>query len=296
MRQPGDHELMTTREIADYLRLKERKIYDLVANGDIPHVRVSGKILFPRSLIETWLIQNTQYAPGAQTLREPPLVVAGSHDPLLEWALAESNAGLPALFESSLDGLRRLQHGEATAAGIHLREDAGYNCEHVSQMLAGRPVVVVEWAMRTQGILVAPDNPFAIRQVRDLKHRRVMVRQKSAGSFVLLQHVLSTASLSLDDIDIPEHSAKSETELALAIANGQADAGVGLQAMAHRHGLGFVPLTEERYDLVVWRRAWFEPAFQKLMSFAGTAALRNKATELTGYDVSGMGKVHLNGP
>ena len=60
------HELMTTREIADYLRLKERKIYDLVSSGDIPHLRVSGKILFPRPLIQTWLMRNTQYSGGAE--------------------------------------------------------------------------------------------------------------------------------------------------------------------------------------------------------------------------------------
>ena len=107
---------MTTREIADHLRLKERKIYDLVSSGDIPHVRVSGKILFPRALIQTWLMRNTQYAGGADVLHEPHPVMAGSHDPLLEWALAESGAGLPALFESSLDGIRRLQKGEAIAA------------------------------------------------------------------------------------------------------------------------------------------------------------------------------------
>ena len=86
--------MLTTREVADYLRLKERKIYDLVASNDIPHVRVTGKILFPRSLIDTWLLNNTQYGPGAELLRQPAMVVAGSHDPLLEWALMESGAGL----------------------------------------------------------------------------------------------------------------------------------------------------------------------------------------------------------
>lgn len=298
MRQTAgdDHELLTTKEVAEYLRLKERKIYDLVAGNDIPHVRVTGKLLFPRALVDTWLLNNTQYGPGADILRQPALVVAGSHDPLLEWALMESGAGLPSLFESSLDGLARIQRGEACAAGVHLRETGGYNCEHVRRQLPGLPVVVVEWAVRTQGVLVTPGNPLGIRQVSDLRHRRVMPRQRSAGSFVLLSHVLGEAGLGLDDVEIIEQTAKSESELAAAIADGRADAGVGLQAMAHRFGLGFVPLAEERYDLVVWRRAWFEPALQTLMNFARSSGFLDRAAHLTGYDVSGAGTVHLNGP
>jgi excisionase family DNA binding protein len=294
--EAGGHELLTTKEIADFLRLKERKIYDLVSSDDIPHVRVSGKILFPRALIQTWLMRNTQYAGGAQLLHEPPMVMAGSHDPLLEWALAESGAGLPTLFDSSLDGIKRLQKGEAIAAGVHLRESNGYNREHVERELRDQPVVLIEWAMRTQGLLVAAGNPLAIRQVSDLQNRRVMLRQRSAGSFVLLEYVLGAAGLSLANVEIAGQPAKSESELALAIANGRADAGLGLEAMARRHGLGFVPLAEERYDIVVWRRAWFRPEMQKLMQFANSAAFRNQADELGGYSLTSAGTVHYNGP
>ena len=292
----GDRELLTTSEIAEHLRLKERKIYDLVSSGDIPHVRVSGKILFPRALIQTWLMRNTQYAGGSQLLHEPPMVMAGSHDPLLEWALAESGAGLPSLFDSSLDGIKRLQRGEAIAAGLHVREANGYNREHVERELRDQPVVLIEWALRTQGLLVAAGNPLAIRQVNDLQDRRVMLRQRSAGSYVLLEHVLSSAGMFWDHIEIAGQTAKSESELALAIANGRADAGLGLEAMARRYGLGFVPLAEERYDIVIWRRAWFKPEMQKLMQFANTAAFRAHAQELGGYSLTGAGSVHYNGP
>ena len=292
----GDRELMTTKEIADYLRLKERKIYDLVSAGDIPHVRVSGKILFPRSLIHTWLRRHTDYAGGAHVLQEPRMVMAGSHDPLLEWALGESGADLPSLFDSSLDGIRRLQRGDAAAAGIHLREDNGYNQQHVERELRDQPVVLVEWALRTQGLLVAAGNPLAIRQVLDLQGRRVMLRQRSAGSYVLLEHILKSAGMSFSDVEIAPQTAKSESELALAIANGRADAGLGLEAMARRHGLGFVALAEERYDLVVWRRSWFQPPLQRLMQFASTSTFRDRAAELGGYSLTSAGTVHFNGP
>ena len=45
-------ELMTTREVAEYLRIKERKVYELVSARRIPCSRVAGKWLFPLALID----------------------------------------------------------------------------------------------------------------------------------------------------------------------------------------------------------------------------------------------------
>ena len=65
-------EYLTTREVADLIRLKERKVYDLVATGAIPCVRVTGKLLFPRSLIEAWLARHAEYGGGAGDAAAPP--------------------------------------------------------------------------------------------------------------------------------------------------------------------------------------------------------------------------------
>ena len=52
-------EMMTTREVADYLRIKERKVYELVSARAIPCTRVTGKWLFPKHLIDGWLLEGT---------------------------------------------------------------------------------------------------------------------------------------------------------------------------------------------------------------------------------------------
>jgi molybdate-binding protein len=65
--------------------------------------------------------------------------------------------------------------------------------------------------------------------------------------------------------------------------------------MAQRLRLGFVPVIRERFDLLVDRAAWFDPPLQRLVGFCRSDAFRNKATELTGYDISGFGTVHFNG-
>jgi len=295
------HNYLTTREVADLLRLKERKVYDLVASGEIPCVRVTGKLLFPRDLIEAWLARNLEFKDGVESLRDRPPIAAGSHDPLLDWALREAETELAVSFGGSLDGLRRMAKGDAVLAGIHLADEgvdlgAAWNVGHVRRQLAGQPVVLIEWARRRQGLIVAPENPLGLSAVSQLKRRTVIGRQREAGAFVLLSRMLEDAGMKLSELKLIPAPARTEADVAAAVAAGQADAGVAIEAVANQYRLGFVPLIEERYDLVIWRRSVFEPAIQKLFALARTEAFHERARALGGYDVTGTGTVHYNGP
>jgi putative molybdopterin biosynthesis protein len=292
-RGEGDAELLTTREVAALLRIKERKVYDLVASGEIPHVRVTGKLLFPRALLDAWLLRHSE---SRVTPRTWPDIVAGSHDPLLDWALRESGAGLATFFDGSLDGLDRIARGDAIAAGLHLIEGDTWNIGHIERRLAGEPVVLIEWARREQGLILPPGNPLGIRGPGELAGRRLIPRQRAAGSFLLLQQLLATAGLSLDAVDLVDPPARTHADVAVAIANGKAEVGLGLAAMARQFRLDFVPLVQERYDLLIWRRAFFEPPPQRLLAFCRTDTFAAKARELGGYDIEGFGRVHYNGP
>ena len=289
----GDAELLTTREVAALLRIKERKVYDLVAAGEIPHVRVTGKLLFPRALLDAWLLRHSEAHAAS---RAWPDIVAGSHDPLLDWALRESGAGLATFFDGSLDGLERAASGDAIAAGLHLVEHEGWNVGHIERRLAGEPVVLLEWAHREQGLILPPGNPAGIDGPAGLKGRRLIPRQREAGSFLLLQRLLEAEGLSLDALEVASPPARTEADVAIAVADGKAEVGLGLAAMARQFRLGFVPLVRERYDLLVWRRAYFEPPLQRLLAFCRTSAFAAKAGDLCGYDISGFGRVHYNGP
>jgi putative molybdopterin biosynthesis protein len=288
-----DAELLTTREVAGLLRIKERKVYDLVASGEIPHVRVTGKLLFPRALLDAWLLRHSesQAAP-----RSWPNIVAGSHDPLLDWALRESGAGLATFFDGSLDGLERVARGDAIAAGLHLIEGDRWNVGHIERRLAGEPVVLIEWGRREQGLILPPGNPADIHGPGDLEGRRLIPRQREAGSFLLLQQLLEAQGLSLDALELVDPPARTEADVAIAVADGKAEVGLGLAAMARQFRLGFVPLVRERYDLLIWRRAYFEPPLQRLWAFCRSAPFAAKVRDLDGYDVGGFGRVHYNGP
>lgn len=290
------HDMMTTREVADYLRVKERKIYELVRDRHIPCSRVTGKWLFPRRLIDRWVAEHADY--GGVARPAPPPVIAGSHDPLLDWAARQSGCGLALLPGGSLDGLRRLAGGEATLCGLHLRDATGddYNVEAARDALAGMDVVLVEWAKRRQGLVLAPGNPKRIAGIADLRKRRARVvrRQEDAGSQVLLLRLLDAAGIAPGALAYADPPALSETELGMAVLEGRADAGLAIESAARQLKLDFLPLAEERYDLAMRRRDYFEPAVQRLIAFAREPRFVGQARKLGGYDVAATGTVRYN--
>ena len=293
-------DLLDTREVAAYLRLKERRIYDLVRANAIPHVRATGKLLFPRKQIDAWLAGKAQGRAPARLDHQPrrPPIIAGSHDPLLEWAARESGCGLAILACGSREGVERLAADGAVAAAAHWRDPATgeYNVRLVRERLDARDVVGLEWARRTQGLVLAPGNPRRIRTLADVARRglRVIPRQAASGSHQLFAQLLAQAGVSDDAIAWLPQPVHAETELATAVLEGRADAGFGIEAAARAADLAFVPLATERLDIVCHRRDAFEPALQALFAFGRTGAFAAKARALGGYDVSAFGRVTFN--
>lgn len=283
---------LTTREVAALLRVRERKVYDLAAAGEIPCRRLIGKLLFPRAEIEAWLAGSTPKPAAAQG----PGVLAGSHDPLLDWAIRESGSGLASFFDGSLDGLDRMADGGACAAGVHVfdPESGKWNLPAVTQRLGAAPVALIGWATRRRGLILGP-RAAAAQSMADLSGLRIVRRQAAAGAGLWLDHALAQAGQA-ETVGWTEALARTETEAAAAVASGEADAAAGLEASARPFGLGFLPLVDEAYDLVVDRRAFFEPPLQKLFEFARTEACTSKAAAFGGYDLSALGSVRWNGP
>lgn len=288
---------LTTREVAELLRVRERKVYELVAEQAIPVSRVTGKMLFPRDLVEAWVRRRVEFAAGTADLAPPPVVFAGSHDPLLDWAIRESGSEIATFFGGSIDGLTRLTNRKALAAGLHVfdPETGEFNLSLVADELAGQPVVMTEWAWRTQGLVVASGNPRGLASAADLAGVRFIPRQPEAGSHLLLRHLLAESGVGPDTVAMLDPPARTEADVALHVLEGRADAGLAVETVARMHRLDFIPLFRERYDLLVWRREYFEPPMQRLLAFCATAAFRRRAAELGGYDLSGLGTVHYNG-
>ncbi|WP_238119334.1 MULTISPECIES: helix-turn-helix transcriptional regulator [unclassified Xanthobacter] len=292
-------EFLTTRELAALLRVKERKVYDLVASHTLPVRRVTGKLLFPRKEIEAWLGAGTRGSAaeeaGEAVEASRPLVVAGGHDPLLEWALRESRSGIAAFLDGTLDGLARAAAGTCIAAGLHMPDGDGWNISQVEHQFGHEPWVLLEWTRRSRGLICRADLRRPPSRLKEARGLRFQLRQPEAGSELVLDRLLQREGLSRADLLPVDTVERSETDLAMAIATGRADVGLGIEAAARQFNLDFVPLQEERFDLLVWRQAYFEPSFQKFVTFCRAPALAARAEALGGYDVSGFGSVHFNG-
>ena len=289
--------LLNVREAAAWLRIGERKVYDLVARGAIPHTRAGAKLLFSPEQLERWLASR---ATGPQSDAAGAATVAGSIDPLFEWAVRESRCGLALLTQGSLDGVDRLARGAACAALIHVpaADLSDFNRDIANAKLKGRGVALVEWARREQGLVVARGNPKRIRAMRDLARRDVtfMLRQPMAGARLLFERLLEREGLKRGAVRFHREEAMSGGDLAAAIQAGQADAGLAARAQARMAGLDFIPLVTERIDLAVSRARWFDPPLQSLWAFARSRRLATHAAALGGYDVAGLGTVSWNDP
>ena len=291
-------DLLTTDEAAAYLRLKERKLYELVATGAIPCTKITGRWLFPRAALDRWITSGLSW-PAGMAPAEPPPIVGGSHDPLLEWALRESRCGLAMLAEGSEAGLARFRSGEVLAAAMHLhaaeQPDSDANVEAVSGEIGMKDIVLIGFVRREQGLLVKPGNPLRLTSLADVvqKRARMALRPPGAGAQLLLLTLLKQSGRALDDLVAATPPCPTGSDIAQAIQAGRADCGIATRSVAVAAGLGFVPLLWERFDLLLRQRDYFRPPLQKLLRFVGSAAMAARAAEMHGYDLSEAGIVRF---
>jgi putative molybdopterin biosynthesis protein len=289
-------ELLTTDEAAAYLRLSERKLYELVANATVPCTKVTGRWLFPKTALDRWLVAGL-IAPAALAHAPAPPIVGGSHDPLLEWALRESRSELASLPEGSEAGLRRLARGEVSLAAIHLHrldgDDDAANAEAVASASGLYDAVVIAVARREQGLLVAAGNPLRLGDMAGVAQARarLALRPAGAGAQLLLLALLARAGLALDALALVKPVCPTGADIAQAVRAGRADCGIATRAVAQPAGLDFVPLVWERFDLALRQRGYFLPGPQALFRFMRTVEFRERAAELGGYDVGEAGDV-----
>jgi excisionase family DNA binding protein len=286
--------LLTTAEAAEYLRLKERKLYELIAERQIPCTKVTGRWLFSRPDLDRWLLASMVRPSGALP-PEPPPIVGGSHDPLLQWALSESKAGLAILPEGSEAGYRRFLKGEVVAAALHLHDLDSPDVDANPAILRGEPAladaVLIGFAAREQGLIVAAGNPLRIGSLREVHERglRAALRPHGAGAQLLLSGLLRKDGLSIDGLHTTQ-VAPTGPDVAEAVRAGRADWGVATRAVATAAGLNFVPLCMEHFDLLMRQRDYFRPPLQALIALLREPRFVVRAQDLGGLDVTAAGR------
>lgn len=271
-------------------------------------VRADGLVLLPRG---------TQGAEAGEQVQvrlyrstddlDKTIFCIGSHDMTLD-LIAQFLAGYDRRLASanvgSQGGLVALRRGNAHLAGSHLLDPrtGEYNISYIRRYLPGVPVKVIKLVGREQGLLVQKGNPKGVRSLNDLSQRRAeseperisfVNRQRGAGTRVLLDYQLNL--LGIDPNSIIGYNQEEYTHLgvAAAVASGRADCGLGIAAAAGALELDFIPLFQERYDLVVLKEFAKSDLLAPLFTVLESSAFQTAVAALPGYDVSGMGNLIL---
>jgi putative molybdopterin biosynthesis protein len=271
-------------------------------------VRADGLVLLPRGVQGREAGEQVQvrlYRPQVEL--DKTIFCIGSHDMTLDLIaqfLAQHDRRLASANVGSQGGLVALRRGEAHLAGSHLldQETGEYNISFIRQYLPGIKVKVVTLVGREQGLLVQRGNPKQIKSLGDLNRPgaksevesvRFVNRQRGAGTRVLLDYQLNLLGIETDSIIGYNQEEYTHLGVAAAVASGRADCGLGIAAAAKALELDFVPLYQERYDLVIPQEYAESDLLRPLFEILENQEFRKAVAALPGYEVSKMGNLIL---
>lgn len=285
---------MTVRQLAEYLHLNEKKVYAMAADGEIPATKLTGKWLFPKALVDRWLLESCHS--GLMTDR---LILGGSDDPLLQATANRLTQQLrtKALFSYTVTGtklgLELLAQGHSDACAIHWGNAEESEVRHPALLQNYRQSkhwILVHLFRRSQGLIIRPGDQARLEDpaaALDYSTRWV-VRQEGAGSQRFLNEWLAHQAFPYEQLTV-SNTVLTEREVASLIAKNEADIGPGTLSASREFGLGFIPVCEENFDLVVPRNVYFRRLLQQLFEFLQGIEGKALAQRLQGYDLSHCG-------
>jgi putative molybdopterin biosynthesis protein len=271
-------------------------------------VRADGLMLLPRGTqgVEAGKQVQVQLYRSKSELNKTIFCI-GSHDMTLDLIaqfLARFDRRLASANVGSQGGLVALRRGEAHLAGSHLldAETGEYNISYIRQYVPDVPVIVITLVEREQGLIVERDNPKGINSLEDLcrpddtsdvSQIRFVNRQRGAGTRVLLDYQLNLLGIGTDSIIGYNQEEYTHLGVAAAVASARADCGLGIAAAAKALDLDFIPLFQERYDLVIPKEHAKSDLLMPIFAVLKNSEFRTAVANMPGYDVSLMGNLVL---
>lgn len=204
-----------------------------------------------------------------------------------------SDARVTWLRAGNRHSMRLLAGGFVHMAGLHLSGDghAEATARVARRVLPGRRLLIVNLTRWRQGLVVPAGNPRGISGGADLADSdlRVVRREEGSGAQALAAKLMEAAG----DCGLPDSGplARGHFEVANLVRGGAADVGIAIESAALAEGLDFVPLTEERFDLVVPADIAAGKSVSRVIDALDDPAFRTEVSHLPGYDGSTSGQV-----
>jgi putative molybdopterin biosynthesis protein len=282
--------ILSTKEVSAYLNINEKKIYQLVKDGEIPYTRLGGKILFAQEIIDRWIHQNTEL--------EKNILISGSDDLLLREIVDHYNRDhentVFCAMVGSVNGIKILKSGKATMSCVHIADQEGnYSLSFLDRYLDRENYVVMRLFKRRQGVYLPAENPHSIKSFKDIfkKGLRFANRNHGSGTRILVDHLLNKLGINRQSsVNIPP-DAQSHIGAAMKVISGEADASFGIQNVSEMLKLKFIPVLEEPFNLIVPADQWESRIVRNFIDFFDQATLPGHLQNLPGYDISEIGSV-----
>ncbi len=296
-------EMMNTKEVASYLEIHEKQVYALIKEGKLPCTKATGKWIFPKHMIDSWIEENARagiHQAKEKAARVPgALLAAGSNDPVLDLLLSKLRLLYPDIFifsanTGSSQGLTALGKGLVDIAWSHLfdKESGQYNIPFIPRLAPGLDAVVLNMFTRETGIITSAGNPKHIKTIDDFSKKKIRIinRQAGSGTRLLLDDLIEKVSIESSSITGYDNMVFTHLEVGLAVLSGKADAGIATGSVASMLGLDFIPLSTERFDMVLARDNFFKRQVQALITVLRSDEFKNQAGAFGHYDFkcSGM--------
>ena len=299
-------------EVAKILHVSKNTVYELIRRGELGSYKVGRKIRFTREDVNNYIARSRhekQLPPVGTVSAESSLLkgtapagrefVLSGQDVLLDLLANELRQyGYQALraYVGSFESLLSLYQDKVQIATAHLwaGDTEEYNLPYVRRLLPGTHAVIINLSYRWQGFYVARGNPKKIRSWEDLTRPdvRFLNRRKGSGSRILLDEILMRLGIHPWQIQGYDTEIGSHLTLASAIAEGSADVGLGTERVTRQvEGLSFIPLQEERCDLVIKEEEMSSPEVRTMLQILGSTEFGREIHGISGNDYRDMGKI-----
>lgn len=304
----AQNQSLSTQEVADILHVSKSTIYDLIRRGEINSYKIGRKVRFTQEDVDAYIARSrhehstvavkkvdtysTLMTPTPEA--EPELIISGQDvvlDVLANY-LRQYGVSAARTYLNSFEGLLSLYQGNVSVAACHLYDGKEYNRSYVQNLMPGVPAVLVNISYRTQGFYVREGNPKKISGWKDLGRKDISILNRRTGSSarILLDVQLKKLGIQAANVQGYDKIMNSHLTMAAAIADGEADLAIGTERISRQiSGIEFIPLMEERFDLVIKKENLNDPAVKTMLSILQSPAFKKDISSFSGNNYRNLG-------
>ena len=301
---------LSTQDVAEILHVSKSTVYDLIRKGEIHSYKVGRKVRFTQDDVDAYIARSrhehstmpvkkidthsTLLRP--EVSEEPDLILAGQDVVLdiLANFLQQEGIYTARTYLNSFEGLLSLYQDHIQVAACHLFDGCDYNTSFVRSLVPGVPTVLINVSYRTQGFYVQKGNPKQIKGWSDLARKDITVLNRRVGSSarILMDVYLKKMGIPASNVNGYDKIMQSHLTMAAAIAAGEADLAIGTERISRQmENIDFIPLLEERFDLVIKKEMMDTVPVRKLLEVLNHPVFRKEVARFSGNDYRDMGKI-----